>query len=247
MRLIQLMTQIFVFRFLFLGLCLTVSPVFCQKVDGVKVTLQVVHKNRVDTSKNIKPELGLIVELVNQSLKNIAIPISGVNYEKQINFYRKNKNGDYELIVHPQILLQEQQKRTQEYLLKHHRLLVDYFGVDYNSKTSLSLDFFRYWDTFDQDMFSQKMGDGLTTQELVNFKKEAPWFDSSLNFYFLKAGQRQTVFWNLEFMLKEQGDYKITFEPFPSTILKSPLTLTENYEVVEHQFFHANELFIKTY
>lgn len=136
------MAQIFVFRFLFWGLCLTVSPVFCPKVDGVKVTLQVVHKNRVDTSKNIKPELGLIVELVNQSLKNIAIPISGVNYEKQINFYRKNKNGDYELIVHPQILLQKQQKRTQEYLLKHHRLLVDYFGVDYNSKTNLSLDLF---------------------------------------------------------------------------------------------------------
>lgn len=241
------MARIFVFKLLFIGLLFVSPPAFSQKAGGIEVTLQLVHKNAKDTSKSLKSEMGLIVELVNNSMKDIAIPISGVNYEKQVKFYRKNKKGDYELIIHPHVLLQEQQEKSQEYNLKHHKSLSNFLGIDYNFETSLSLDFFKYWDTFDQDIFSRNLRDGLSKQELANFTKNVTWFDSSLNFHFLKSGQRQTVFWNLEFILKEKDDYKITFEPFQFEILISPLLLTSNFEIVNHQFFHSNEIYIKTY
>ncbi|AXE19646.1 hypothetical protein DR864_18845 [Runella rosea] len=232
---------------LFVKLFFLPTPAFSQKAGVVEVTLQMVHKNAMDTSKTLKSEIGLIVEVTNHTTKNIALPVSGFFYQKELKFYRRNRAGVYELITQPYILQKEQQEKTQEYLMKNHRTIANFMGIDYNFEPSLGKDFYRYWDTFEQDTYSRKLNDGLTLQELKHFTKNVSRYDSTLAFYFLRSGDRQTVFWNLEFMLREKGDYKVTFNPFQFDILLSPLVLTNNFEIGNHLCFHSNEIYIKTY
>lgn len=212
----------------------------------VEVTLQIVHKNVFDAGKNLKSELGLILELTNHSNKNVALSISNTNFKKELRFYRRSKEGVYELVLHPYIIQQESLAKAQETSIKNYRSM-SLFVDDYNAETSQSLDFFKYWDTFDQDQFSRRMSDEVTAPEKEHFVENVSHSQNPIIFCFLRSGDRQTVFWNLEFMINEKGDYKVSFEPFQFVIKHAPLFIKENFEVVNHQFIQSNDLYIKTY
>lgn len=242
------MNQLTVFKTFIIGFCVLIltGSSFGQKAGIIEVTLQFVHKNVIDTSQKLKSELGLIVELTNHSNKNVALTISNTNFERELKFYRKNNKGFYELFTHPYISQQEELRRAQEASLRIHHAMST-FVADYNYDSGQGKDFFKYWDTIEQDQFSRIMSDNVTSEEKIHFLEHVSRFQNPLIFCFLRSGDRQTVFWNLEFMMNEKGEYKVGFGPFQFDIKSAPLILKENFEVVDHRFIHANELYIKTY
>ncbi|RAJ99998.1 hypothetical protein LX87_01696 [Larkinella arboricola] len=198
-----------------------------------QITVQFTVVSR-QASQDARHDAGLLIDVKNLTDRDVALytPLGLlVNY---IKYYKRNpKTQQYQEIVHPLVQELAAERAYKDSLYAATQIIADFFGANnYNTKSTLYLEFNErdsLW--FDYIVRSAQYEKQIKDTELQQFKTASGISTKSL-FTLLKGREHYQDFFNIAFLYKEKGDYKIVLD-LPPIHLQKAVYLADTFAVTE--------------
>jgi hypothetical protein len=199
----------------------------------VCIELSLVHHH--DSTNAGKVYLGLSIRL--KTIANVAVRQNSYFFENEIRYYKKSNNGQYINLIHPDKLLNDSLSIIQQRTWSDQKAMVDFvFSPYFNS----------YFDTtsvLTETEFNWK----IRRSRIESEYREAKHIQEPNLGLFEQLGVYHEVI-NLNFILKEKGEYKISLQlPEELNNIYSKKYIYKDYKLIDSKSIKSNEIIFYNY